>query len=158
MNQQFHKTNSVLWLGIIVFIVILSGIIVYLDSVYYIKPIEDQKVVSDLFFVIALILAIGIFIIKRSFFHPFKLIKTVEHEKDSEKQLKLMIRIRRNYILVWAMGEVIFILGFLQYILTANFNQFLILGIVGLYSLLINKPNERLLNTCEELLSGNSTP
>jgi hypothetical protein len=158
MNQQFHKTNSVLWLGIIVSIVILGGIIFYLDSVYYIKPIENQKLVADLFFLIALVLAIAIFIVKRSFFHPVKLVQAVEQEKNSEKQLKLMIRIRRNYILVWAMGEVIFILGFLQYILTANFNQFLILGIVGLYSLLINKPNERLINTCEELLSGNSTP
>ena len=127
MLQQFHKINNLLWLGIIVFIIILSGITVYLDSVYYIKPMSDQKLVSDIFFVLALILAIGIFFIKRSFFTPHKLIAAVEHEPMAEKKLILLTRIRRNYLIVWAMGELIFLLGFMQYILTANFNQFLIL-------------------------------
>jgi uncharacterized membrane protein YedE/YeeE len=157
MLQHFNKTNNLLWLGIILFIIILSGITVYLDSVYYIKPIQNQKLISDLFFVMALILAIGIFIIKRSYFHPIKLVTAVQQESESEKQIKLLNRIRRNYMVVWVMGELIFILGFMQYLLTANFRQFLILGIVGLYSLLINKPNERLLNKCDELLSSEIT-
>jgi MFS family permease len=156
MNQKFHKTNLALWLTIIVFMLILGGIVFYLDSSYFIKPHESQKTISDVFFLIALVLAIAIFIFKRAFFLPLKLVHAVEHEHESEKLTKIMARIRRNYMVIWSLAELIFLLGFIQYILTANFRQFLILSVVAFYSLVINKPQENLSARCEEYLSDNS--
>jgi hypothetical protein len=153
MNHQFHKTNILLWLAIIVIMLILSGIIFYLDSSYYIKPHDNQKIISDVFFLIALVLAIAIFIFKRTLFIPAKLVASITSENESEKLAKLQKRIRRNYMVIWAMAEIIFLSGFIQYILTVNFRQFLILSIVGFYSLLINKPQENLAARCEEYFS-----
>jgi hypothetical protein len=152
-NQQFHKINLLLWLSIIVFMLILGGIVLYLDSSYYIKPHENQKIISDVFFLIALVLAIAIFIFKRVFFLPVKLVESVEQVKESEKLTEILARIRRNYLLIWAMAEIIFLSGFIQYIITVDFRQFLILSIVAFYSLLINKPQENLAVRCEEYLS-----
>jgi glucose-6-phosphate-specific signal transduction histidine kinase len=126
-----------------------------LDSTYFIKPHEDQKVIQDFSFLIALVSAIGIFIFKRAFFIPAKLVAAVDKEDEAEKLGKLMMNIRRKYMVVWAMAEFILLLGVIQYTLTANFRQFLILGMVGFYSILISKPQENLLNICEEYIAAN---
>ena len=152
MEQQFHKTNKILWIGILCGMIILSGIIFYLDSYLFIKPHKDQKMISDIVFLLALIFAIAIFIFKRSFFQPMKLVSGLGKDKTTA----VMLSIRRRYMIIWALAELILLLGFIQYILTANFNQFIILGIVSFYSIFINKPQEKLFEICKEYLSDNS--
>lgn len=149
MYQKFHQTNRILWAVGLIFMVIISAVVFYLDSSIYIKPSQDQKLISDVSFIAALVITITIFIFKRSFFQPVKLV----YGKDKVNIKQVLITIRRRYLIIWVLAEVILLLGFIQYLMTVNIRQFIILGVVSLYSLTINYPQKKLAEKCEEYLT-----
>jgi hypothetical protein len=152
--QNFHKTNMTLWGAVLGGVIILSLVVYYLHSSALVTPLPESQDVAQLMFYAAVILAIGILFLKRSVLAPAKTInkvlapaKTINKAKKlAEEQVEqfVMNKIRRNYIIIWAMAELICLIGFFNYMMLADIQNYLIFAIVSIYSLLINMPREAL--------------
>ena len=149
--QNFHRINLILWAAIISFIVILSIVTLILDAADTIQPIEGAAQISQIIFFLAVALAFSILIFKRSLFMPAKILNKLGEIPDEEKKYICLNRLRVYYVIVWAMGEAICVLGFVNYILTVDSQNFLIFAVVSLYSVLINMPRLSLLEKCSSM-------
>jgi hypothetical protein len=153
--KQYHKVNVLLWGSILAFVAILTLLAYILDDMGTLKPVADAAQINQILFLIAVILAFGILFFKRSLFNPKKLID-IPFEKSLEEKTSLVLaKLRKNYIIVWAMGEAIGILGFVNYILTADLQYLLVFAVVSIYSILINLPRTAVAERCVELVEEN---
>ena len=57
--------------------------------------------------------------------------------------------------IVWALGEAIGIIGFINYMLTINHQYLLVFSVVSVYSILINMPRLVVAEKCIELVKEN---
>jgi len=150
--QNYHKSNMTLWGAVVSGVVILSIVVYYLDSSASVAPIPESQDVAQMMFIAAVIFAIAILFLKRTVLSPVKIIKGAK-ELPEEQVLPFVVnRIRRNYILIWAMAELIALLGFFNYIILADFQNYLIFAVVSIYSLVVNMPREALLKQSLELV------
>jgi hypothetical protein len=153
--KQYHKVNVLMWGSILVFIIILTLLAYFLDSMNTLQPVENAVQINQILFLIAVILAFGILFFKRSLFNPKKLIETPFEKSLEEKTNLVLAKLRKNYIIVWAMGEAIGILGFVNYILTADLQYLFVFVVVSAYSILINIPRIAVAERCIELVTEN---
>jgi uncharacterized membrane protein YedE/YeeE len=119
------------------------------------RPVENAAQINQIMFLLAVVIAFGILFFKRSLFHPKKLIENTYETSLAEKSTAALAKLRKNYIIVWAMGEAIGILGFINYILTADFQYLLVFAVVSIYSILINLPRINVAERCVELVEEN---
>ncbi len=148
-----HKKNMIIWIAVMSGMIILSAVVYVLDSQAIFTPVPDSRQTGQILFITAVLLAGAILILKRSIFLPEKVVlKIPESPAGESKHDVLFARLRFNYLIVWSLGEAILIIGFINYIFTTDFNNFLIFAIVGIYSLLINKPRENTLHRCIAML------
>jgi hypothetical protein len=153
--KQYHKINVLLWVSILSFVVILTILAYILDSMNTLRPVENAGQINQILFLIAVIIAFGILFFKRSLFNPKKLIE-IPFEKSLEEKISLVLsKLRKNYIIVWAMGETIGILGIVNYIMTADLQYLLVFSVVSIYSILINLPRLAVAERCVELVKEN---
>jgi hypothetical protein len=138
--NQYHRINVFLWISILFFVVILTLLAYFFDSMDTLRPMENATQINQIMFLIAVVIAFGILFFKRSLFNPKKLIEIPNEKSIEEKSGLVLAKLRKNYIIVWAMGETIGILGFVNYILTTDLQYLLVLSVVSIYSLLINLP------------------
>jgi hypothetical protein len=150
---SFNKANVILWGAILTGIVILSLIVFILDQSQTFSPIPVAQNVNQILFIVAVIAAFGILILKRSIFLAHKIVAYAVKKETEDKTQIILNRIRRNYILVWALAEVICLIGFLNYIFTVNFQTYLVFAIVSIYSVVINFPRQNLADQCIEQLT-----
>ncbi len=148
--KEFHRTNVIIWIGIIVTVVVLGIIIFIIDDMNIFQPISNAAQINQIIFFIAVVIAFAILFLKRSFFLPEKIISKIPEKPIPEKINLCLVQIRKNYIIVWGLGEAIVVLGFVNYILTVDFQYFLVFSIVGVYSILINIPRIVLATNCVE--------
>jgi len=148
--QNFHKTNLTLWVAVLSGVIILSAVVYYLNLSETMSPIPDSQDVAQIMFVAAVVLAIAILFLKRSTFSPTKVVENAKGQTDTE--LYAMNKIRRNYIIVWGLGELICLLGFFNFIMLADIQNYMIFAVVSIYSLLVNMPRETLLIQVLEML------
>ncbi len=142
-----HKKNIFLWIIILIGMLILVAVVYILDALVLLMPVPDSGQIGQILFIGAVFLAGAILVLKRSIFLPEKVVGRIPAGLAKEEQSgALLARIQVNYIIVWALGEAILIIGFVNYILTTDFSNFLIFAIVGIYSLLINIPRENTLH------------
>ena len=143
-----HRINITIWVAIIAFIVILSLITFLIDSTSPLQPVTEAHQINQLTFLVAVVLAFAILIFKRTLFMPEKIL--AKHQDASADNLTTicLTKLRKNYLIVWSMGEAICILGFVNYILTANQQYYLVFAVVSVYSVLINMPRIALLKKC----------
>ena len=142
----YHKTNMIIWGAILSGMVILFGVTFVLDKMEIFAGNLTANPLSQVFFIIAIILAFSILFLKRVFFIPEKIVG-VNKLSESEALGKL----RRNYIMIWSLGEVICLLGFIDYILTVNFRSFLIYAVVGIYAVGVSMPRKTIAESCASL-------
>ena len=148
--QNFHKTNLTLWVAVLSGVIILSAVVYYLYLSETMQPIPDSQDVAQIMFVAAVVLAIAILFLKRSAFSSIKVVENAKGRPDAENFV--MSRIRRNYIIVWGIGELICLLGFFNFIMLADIQNYMIFAVVSIYSLLVNMPRESLHIQALELL------
>ncbi len=153
--KQYHKVNVLMWGSILVFVIILTLLAYFLDSMDTLRPVENAIQINQILFLIAVILAFGILFLKRSLFNPKKLIETPFEKSLEEKTNLVLAKLRKNYIIVWALGEAIGILGFVNYFLTADPQYLLVFVVVSAYSILINMPRIAVAERCIELVKEN---
>ena len=153
--KQFHRTNVLIWISILSFVIILTALAYFLDSSNTMLPAQDAAQINQVLFLLAVVIAFGILFFKRSLFNPRKII-----ESPSEKSLPEIInlslsKLRRNYVIVWAMGETIGVIGFVNYMLTIDIQYLLVFSVVSVYSILINMPRIVFAEKCVELVKEN---
>ena len=148
--KEFHRTNVIIWIAIIVTVVVLGIIIYIIDDMKLFQPILNAAQINQIIFFLAVVLAFAILFLKRSFFLPEKIVSKIPDNPLEEMISLCLVQIRKNYIIVWGLGEAIVVLGFINYILTVDFQYFLVFSVVGVYSILINIPRIVLPINCLE--------
>jgi hypothetical protein len=152
---QYHRTNILIWGAIISFVIILTLLAYYLDSSNTLLPAESAAQVNQVLFLMAVVIAFGILFFKRSLFNPKKIIESPIEKPLPEKIDFVLARLRRNYVIVWAMGEIIGVIGFVNYMFTVDIQYLLVFTVVSIYSILINMPRISVAESCMELAKEN---
>ena len=156
-TEKFIRNNFVIWVSI----VLGMGVMCIVTFALYISqtftPIQEVTQIKNVLFLMAIILAVGILFLKRSFFATHTIVDKIRTSTIENHEHFLLRRLRKNYIILWILGEMILILGFIEFVLIADFNSFLIYAVVGLYAVLINFPRKTLVAKSLELLSQNRT-
>ncbi len=150
--EDFHKKNTIIWSAILGCMILLFLVTIMLDRSNIFTPIEESVQVKNILFTFAIILAVGILFLKRIFFVPQKIVEKIKSSAPEDREENLFSQLRMNYIIIWAMGETILLLGFIEYVFVLNFD-FLIYAVVGLYALIINIPRKKIVEKSLELLS-----
>lgn len=153
--KEFHRFNVLIWTAIIVSVVILSVIAFILDNSQMFVPVSNAIQINQIMFLIAVVIAFAILFFKRSLFIPGKLVNIPSEIINPEKFKIVLSRIRKNYIIVWALGEAIGVIGFINYILTADRQYLYVFALVSIYSILINIPRIAFVERCLDLVEGN---
>jgi hypothetical protein len=118
-------------------------------------PAQHSAQINQVMFLLAVVIAFGILFFKRSLFNPKKIIDSLFEKSLSEKIDIVLSIIRRNYIIVWVMGETIGIIGFINYMVTIDTQYLLVFAVVSIYSILINMPRIDIAERCVELVKEN---
>jgi hypothetical protein len=123
----------------------------YLNSYTSPRLLSTFKFIDLLSFIIAIGLAIAIFIQKRKYFSLRILRIYMENLKEmypalNEKQFtkKLTFSLKKPIQIIWVMGGIIVIIGVLFYWITFQTKNMHIYFIVGVYSLMMNYPRKDL--------------
>jgi hypothetical protein len=153
--KEFQRMSVLIWIAIITSIIILSVLIFVLDESLIFVPVNNAEQINQVMFLIAVALAFAILFFKRSLFIPGKIVDVSPERTLIQKAELALRRLRKNYITVWALGEAICIIGFVNYIFTVDFQQFLVFAVVSLYSVLINIPRIAIAEKCMELIQEN---
>ena len=157
--RRIHRVNRTLWLGIFSGVVILIVIAFF----FYFGAFLDSPVVGIrhplnqalMFLVFALLLLI--MYVKRNYLQTEKIISRAQRRElsitavdvtdlvstfgnETNLLAKILIIMRRYYMVIWSAAELIVVVGFIQYVLTLSIRSFLIYGLVGTLSLVINFP------------------
>jgi len=142
-----------IWTTIMIGMFILVLVVYFLNTSAFFKPVPESRQYGQILFILAVIFASAILILKRSVLLPEKVVSRLPKTIDKTDQSSVLLaRIGANYLIVWSIAEAILITGFINYILTTDFNNFLIFAIVAVYSLLINLPRENTLHRAIALM------
>ena len=152
MPNDYHKTNLTLWGAVVSSVIILSIVVFMMDSNGDLESVAEAASLGQAFFISAIILAAGILFLKRTIFSPGRLINKLHSLPETEREAELYRKLRRNYLVIWAMAELICFIGFFYFIVIGDVQNYLIFAVVSIYSLMINMPREGLIYQCLELL------
>lgn len=151
--EDYYKTNFIIWVSIILGMILLIGITYFLDVNNLFEPLDNPIGVKNVLFVLILISALAILLLKRSFFNFTNIFNKIKNKQESEIHSAFFKKQRTNYIIIWALSESIIILGFIEYVLLTDFKSFMLYAAVGLYAIVINYPKKSIFNKHLELLS-----
>ena len=165
--RRIHRVNRLLWNAILIDIVIISVIAIILWYFNILsKPVfYNLKTFNDITLIIVIILLFMIMYLKRTYLQPVKIIDRAnqkqlhietpdvvdfvqEFGKEANVIAKALIIMRRYYMVIWSIANLIVLIGFVSFILSLYLNNFIIYGVVGLYSLLINFPRFSIVEDC----------
>ena len=152
---QYHRTNVLIWVSILLFVIILTVLAYILNRSKTMLPEQETVQITQVLFLLAVIIAFGILFFKRSLFNPRKIIEGPSDQSLQQKIHSALSKLRRNYVIVWALGEAIGIIGFINYMLTINHQYLLVFSVVSVYSILINMPRLVVAEKCIELVKEN---
>jgi hypothetical protein len=117
-----------------------------------VTPLPDSQTIAQAIFIAAIVMLIAILFLKRTVFSPDKIIRNARNLAGSDAEAFVLNKIRRNYLIVWALAELVCLLGFFNFIMLADFQNYLIFAIVSLYSLIVNIPREALIVQSMDML------
>jgi hypothetical protein len=148
-----------LWVVTLVGMLILSFFVIIFNHYGIISQPSVINVANfdNLTMGIILILTILILFIKRNYLMPKKIIERArkkdlsiipddvrdllqEFGDDGDLMAKALIIMRRYFMLIWSVANLIIILAFIDYIVALRFESFWIYSVVALYSMVINYP------------------
>jgi len=153
--KQYQKTNILIWVSIISFVIILTLLGYFLDRSGSMMPAQSAAQINQVMFLLAVVIAFGILFFKRSLFNPNRIVDDSLDRSTAEKVNQTLTGLRRNYVIVWALGETIGIIGFINYMITIDTQYLLVFSVVSIYSILINMPRISLAERCVDLVREN---
>ncbi len=144
--DNIQKVNTILWMAILAGMLVLLLVSWVLDMAGTFTPNPVAREVSNILFYVAIALAFAVLFLKRIMLLPEKIAEKIAMLPENERIEKMAGLLRRNYILIWAMGETIFMIGFIGFVLSGNLKAIVIYAVVGFYAVLVTKPQRKLLS------------
>ncbi len=153
--DQFLRKIKLYWQIVFLVSVVVYGVS-FLHHLQFRKGIPlspgTYKTLDQVFFVLALVLAVGIFLYKRKFFKIKYFQNRLEEllgehpEADARQLMRLLLReLERRFKTVWFMGAALIALGVVEYWITFSSYNMNVYFVVGLYSIFLNYPRQDLL-------------
>lgn len=165
--RRIYRVNRVLYFSILLGMSTLTLVaaIFHFSEVLTQQNLIDVYSVDRVLLMVVFVLLFLILYLKRTYLTPEKLITRAEkrtlnivsndvadfvQEFGNRANLlaKALIIMRRYFMVIWSIANLVILLAFIGYILTANFRIFLIYSVVSFYSLAINYPGFRLVERC----------
>ncbi|MBD3224616.1 MAG: hypothetical protein GF313_07795 [Caldithrix sp.] len=170
--NQHHRMNRRLWMAILsgVLLIIAVTVLFHFSDVFTHPIVEEASTLNDIMFVIIVVVVLAILAVKRRLMDTKKILSKAnitllsdgqgESTKDPTNRKAEILQnaiqfMRQNFLIIWVLGEVVVIIGFILYILLLNFEAFLIYSIVGLWSLAVNYPRLQFLQRLYYLIEEN---
>ena len=152
--KSFHRMNLILWIITLSSIAIFTIVIFILDHIKLIQLTAINPFMEKLLFLFAIAVALTIIILKRSIFLPANIVNSIKDRTAPDSSGTLLLKIRRNYIIIWSLGELICIIGLIDYLLFVRINSFLVYSVVSIYSIIINMPKISSIEKCINLINS----
>ena len=169
--QAFNRISLILWGAILTGVVILM-VVAYVirTQEYFTDPVLlDEPGMKNIIMIVTIALLFLIIVLKRTFLIPEKIVArarrqtqpitggdlaSLMHQYGANGDLlaKSILLLRRFQLIIWAIAEAIVMIGFVVFMLTAQFQNFIMYSVIGLYSLLINYPSFALIGRIHSLI------
>ncbi len=178
MNQEFynklrhiHRVNRVLWTALLsgMSILVLTAVLFKFGGFFQtVSPTVDSKA-DNVILLVTLALLFTVFYLKRHYLIPAKMVARA-HKKEisygsgdiadfvaefgdkASVIARTLIIMRRYFMLVWSVANVILLLGFIVFIAAGQFQTFLIYTVISAYSMIINFPSFKIIEQCMAVL------
>jgi len=148
---QYYKTNLIIWISILSGVVVLMVMVVAMNYGQFLYEYNFTALASEGIYILAIGLACTILFLKRSVFRLDKIL-----DRGSvlatviEKKNYIFSQLRRNYIIIWVLSEILGILGFIFYLFTSDLRNSILFSAVSIFSLVTNFPSKRMIRICLE--------
>ena len=169
--RHIHRVNRVLWTSVLsgmIFLFILTFIFKYYGYMST-ATLRANPQLENLMLLFTIGLLFLIFYLKRHYLVPNKLTDRAEKKEvaygtgdiadfkaefgeDVSTIAKTLILMRRYFLLVWSIANIVLLCGFIAFILAGQFQTFLIYVVVSLYSMFINFPSFTLIEKCVAII------
>lgn len=172
--RNIHRQNRVLWLSVLagMIMLIIVTFLLRFNGVIGETMLSTRPRLENTLFLITVALLFLSFYLKRHYLVPAKMVERaakkeiafsagemgdlVETFGDEGKMIaKVLILMRRYFMLVWSVANILLLFGFISYLLAGQFQTFLIYALIGLYSMVINFPAYSFIEKCLGLLNFN---
>ncbi len=164
--RHIHRVNRILWSSILGGMLVLGlvGVLFYYMKLIQWQPLSLHNIDQILFFG-AIVLVVLIFYIKRHYLELHKLIERArvrsvnlsasdaadfmeEFDANATLLVKTLMLMRRYYMVVWSIANLILIIGFIYFVISGLFRTFLMYLILSVYVMLTNFPFFSLIERC----------
>ncbi len=165
--QRIYRANRILYFSILagmITLVVIAFIFNYSGFLQQQALVDAYTLDRILLMIVAALLLLGIYL-KRVYLLPKKLISRAgkSHTKITTADIADLIResgeevnilakalnmMRRYFMVIWSIANLVILLAFTGFILTGNFKIFLVYSVVSLYSIAINFPRFALIENC----------
>jgi len=172
--RQIHRVNRVLWMSLLsgMGILVLTAILFKFGGFFQTSvPSVDSKL-DNAILIFTLALLFTVFYLKRHYLIPAKMVARAQKKEISvgggdiaafitefgENAMtiaKTLVIMRRYFMLVWSIANVILLLGFIVFIAAGQFQTFLIYAVISAYSMAINFPSFKIIEHCMSILEEN---
>ncbi len=169
--RNLYRVNRLLWYAVlsgIITLLLVGFLLSYSNSITPESP-TNHGALGNVLFILSVILLFIVFHMKRTYLDPQKLVwraqkKTLQitsvdladfisqFGEEADTMAKTLILLRRYYMVIWSIANLITLIGFIEFVVTGNLRILGIYGIVGLYSLLINFPSFRIIERCYQII------
>jgi heme A synthase len=165
--RNIHRVNRIMWNSILVAILtMLAVVLVFHYNHFLTKPqVENMSFVNNIFFALVVVFVLLGIYVKRTYLKPSVLIDRAAKRhlnitatdvldfieafgKEADLLAKTLMMMRRYYMLIWSLANLVVMVGFIQYIIGVHLDNFLIMCVVGLYALAINFPRFSMIEIC----------
>lgn len=171
--RRIHRVNRLLWIAILANILILTVIVIIL---WYFNILTEPllvnlKTFNDILLIIVIVLLFTIMYLKRTYLLPSRLVDRAnrkelhiqstdvvdfiqEFGRQANIIVKVLIIMRRYFMVIWSIANLVVLIGFISFIFSLSLRNFIIYGIVALYSLLINFPRFSIVENCYYIITN----
>jgi hypothetical protein len=157
--RRIYRLNRMLWIAIFSGMLLLNLFVVIFDYYGIVSGPSVKNIANfdNLTMGIILMLTVLILYVKRNYLQPKKIVERAkkkdlsiipddvrdllqEFGSEGDIMAKSLLILRRYFMLIWSLANLIIILAFVDYIVALTYQSFWIYSIVGLYSMVINFP------------------
>jgi hypothetical protein len=148
---QYYKTNLIIWISILAGVVVLMMMVLVMNYGQFFYEYNNTALASEVIYILALSLACIILFLKRSVFRLDKLLdRGSVLATVAERKNYVFSQLRRNYIIIWVLSEILGILGFIFYLFSSDLRNSILFTAVSIFSLVTNFPSKRTIRICLE--------
>lgn len=171
--RNLYRVNRLLWYSVTggVLTLLVVGYLLHFFGSITPTATAGKNGLGTIVLIVAMVLLYIIFHMKRTYLDPKKLVwrarkKTLEITSvdladfiaqfgtNADTMAKTLILLRRYYMVIWSIANLITLLGFVEFVVTGEIRVLAIYGIVSLYSLAINFPSFGIIERCYNIINS----